>query len=333
MNEVQRCSMKVGIWERQMLKYDNPDLYRNRPVIVLAFYFQQEGLVLNKKLIDLSARIAEWLNIEWHKFAVAFEREDVPIRNFYEYKRTSKRWTQLLCLMETEAIETFGVNSYGTNKAGEECVVALNIDFRSVFDKPHICFLRLVPDILESGHIRQTGKWLLPFVTLATEIFRPLYGFVHIGDQGLNWYLYASGAEDSSFPVEGSVETDVLNSVEILHTRVPRVYWGNLLSTEHIRQLKNVGELRAWELGSREWQVYHNAVPSEGFRRSKNIPLAKSGTRADWPVQVHRLGEGHVFFTLTPDPLDWSPNVGIGGLIKAEYRRITDLFKSKSLIV
>ena len=77
-----------------MLDYDYPDLYQNRPKIVAALYFHQEDLVLNKRLVDLSTRVAEWLNIEWHKFSAAFQREDLPIRSFREYKRTSKRWRE-----------------------------------------------------------------------------------------------------------------------------------------------------------------------------------------------------------------------------------------------
>jgi hypothetical protein len=293
---------------------------------------ERKGLTLNKELMPFAAKIAGWLNIEWHKFVASFERKDLPIKSFYEYKRTAKRWTQLLDLMEVETVETFGLNSYRTNETEEECVVALNVDFRFMFDQPNVCYLHLMPDILDPHCIDQTGRWLLPLVECATEILEPLYGAVHIGDQGLNWYLYVSGAEDSSFPVEWSEDIDVFASADILRTKVPRVYWGNLLSVEHIRQLGNVDELRAWELGSLEWRVYSNAVLTEEFRRLKSIPPARPGVRVDWSVQVHQIGKDYVFFTLTPNPLDWSPNIGISGPIKAEYRRITKLFRSRNLI-
>jgi hypothetical protein len=315
-----------------MSEYSYPDLYRNRPVIVLVLYFDQEGLALNKGLVELSVKTADWLGIEWHKVVVAFQREDLPIRNYYEYKRTRKRWSDVLKLMETEEIETFGVNHYTTDHGEEECAVALNVDVCSAYDRPSACYLHVVPDVLDPGRVGQANAWLLPFITQATELFKPYYGFVHIGDWGLNWYLYASGMPDSSFPVEGSLDVDMFSSADTLRVRVPRVYWGNLLSTEHIKQLGNVDELRAWELGSQEWDVYHNTVPTEEYRRLAGIPPAEPGTRADWPVQVYEPQEGYIFFTLTSDPLDWSPNIGIGGLVTAEYRRITALFRSKGLI-
>lgn len=314
-----------------MTEYSYPDLYQNRPVIVLAFYFTQQGVSLNKGLVDLSAKLADWLNIQWHKFVVAFKDENLPIRNYYEYKRTPRRWSDLISLMEAEELETFDLNSYRTGCGQEECLVTLSVDFRSVSDNPHVCYLHVVPDVADSERVEQVNGWLLPLVTQVADLLAPLYGFVHVGDWGLNWYLYANGTEDASFPVEGSEDLEVFRSIDILRTQVPRVYWGNLLSAEHIKRLENVDELRAWEPGSHEWAVYHNAVLNEEFRQRKGIPPDKPGTRTDWPVQVHELEEGYVFFTLTPDPLDWSPNVGILGLIKPEFWRITSLFKARNM--
>lgn len=314
-----------------MIEYAYPDLWQNKPAIVLALYFEQRELALNKKLVALSEKIADWLNIEWHKFVVAFARDNLPLRNFYEYKRTHKRWTQLLNLMETEMPETFGMNNYD-NGVGNKCVVTLNVDFRFKFDKPNTCYLRLLPDVFNPDCIDQANEGLLSLIAFAVEAFRPLYGFVHVGDLGLNWYLYANGTEDSSFPVEDSEVIDVFNSADTLRTRVPRIYWANLLGAGHVRKLGDIEELRAWELGSLEWQTYHHATLNEEFRQQKGLSSPQPGKRVDWPVLVHRIGEEHVYFSLTSNPLDWSPNIGIGGLIKAEYRRIVGVFKSKGLM-
>lgn len=316
-----------------MIEYDYPNLYQNRPAMILSFYFERQGLALNKELVALSIKLADWLGIEWCEFVVAFEHENLPVKSFHKYKRTSRRWIQLLKLMEVETIENFGLSSYTIDGTEGECIAALNIDFRYMFDKPNTCCLYLVPSALDSVRMDQMEEWLLPFFSFAVEVFKPFYGFVHVGDLGHNWYLYASGVEDSSFPVEGSESIDAFNSRDILQAKVPRVYWGNLLSAKHIERLGNIDELRAWELGSPEWQVYHDAVPNTEFCQSKDVHPAKPSVRVDWPVCVKQLGEDYIFFSLSSNPLDWSPNIGIGGMIKAEYKRITKLFRSKGLMV
>jgi hypothetical protein len=210
-------------------------------------------------------------------------------------------------------------------------VAALNVDIRVPLGKPNVCYVRLSPHAFGSDGIEQVDKWLLPIIRSAVAKLEPLYGLVHVGDSGLNWYLYLCGIEDASFPVEYTEDLDAFSSGDVLCSKVPRVYWGNLLNRQHVRRLASTDDLRAWELGSREWQQYHNAVPTDEFRKQKSIPEARPGIRVEWPVRVYELDGGYVFFSLSSDPLDWSPNAGIDGLIKPEFKRLTKLFRSVNL--
>lgn len=165
--------------------------------------------------------------------------------------------------------------------------------------KPSYLCLEVVPDVLTQS---TTGiRGLLELGKQVWAMLNTVYGFIDV-ETGFplqdNFQRNAIHLYDSTIPLSYRPEFMSWQRIDSnLNNRIWKIFWGNFLSAEHLRQLGGIQEMRRQDSLSRLLPEYLERAYSQGYDLLSSHLCSES---------LESLANDGVLLTLSPTPINGS---------------------------